>query len=119
MHLSSVTVTLEVSDVAEGQRWYGDLLGEMEQIRPVDGIWECEVHQSVWLQLVSRQHGHELAHLRLGVKNLDLEHQRLTHRGIAPSEIVAHPLSEGGASIRVCYFSDPWSNRLCLYEVVA
>lgn len=92
--------------------WYSALLGETKTIQPVPHVFEFEVRTGFWLQLIEDpvlKTGDGA--LRFGVNDIEMEKRRLISVGIQTGEIQEIP-----GVIRLCRFTDPFGNKLSLYQ---
>jgi hypothetical protein len=90
------------------------LLDTGPDIEPVEGIVEFEVREGIWLQLFEGRGGSGKAVLGLGVRNVDAARERLVAMDIPVGEVERIP-----GVIASCDLTDPWGNRLSLYQVLA
>ena len=111
--VSGVTVQIHVSDLAAGVRFYRALLGRGPDVAPHEDFKEWELSPGAWLQLAEGDG--PLPHpLRLGVDDLHRSRQAVLALGVACQEPEHIP---GLAAW--CDFSDPWGNRLGLFQDLA
>jgi catechol 2,3-dioxygenase-like lactoylglutathione lyase family enzyme len=111
---TSVTVGIPVGDLREAIRWYGRVLDTRPDIEPVEGVVELEVRDGFWLQLFEEGSGSGEAMIRFGVGDIDAARERLAGLGIEVGRVERVP-----GVIAFCDFSDPWGNRLSLYQVLS
>jgi hypothetical protein len=111
---TSVTIGMPVGRMDEAIGWYRRLLGTGPDIEPVEGIVEFEVREGFWLQLSEGRGGSGGAVLSLGVRNVDAARERLVGMEIPVGEVERIP-----GVIAFCDLTDPWGNRLSLYQVLA
>jgi len=118
LKVTSVTIGLPVASTAAALNWYQRLFGPTPQINPAPGVSEMEINPGAWLQFMDPS-GEEIpAHvLRVGVKNLTEEFERLERMGIAFEPMLTFALPAHGV-LKLAYVDDPDGNRLCLYEVI-
>jgi predicted enzyme related to lactoylglutathione lyase len=109
----SVTVGLAVSDLVGAAAWYGRLLGREVDLSPADGVAEFRIVAGCWLQLYEGTGGGEGA-FRFGVADIEGARSRLLELGVAVS-----PVEEVPGVIAYCEFTDPYGNRLSLYQELA
>lgn len=96
-----------------GQSWYETLLRRKPDVVPHEGFAEWELLPGCWLQIAEGIPAEGSGPLRLGVNDLDGERKRIIQKlQVDPFEI--HSRSE--VPVRWASFSDPWGNRLGLFE---
>ena len=110
---TSITVSVEVGNLQEGTEWYGQLLMAGPDIEPVEGVLEYKVRSGFWLQISEGGRNSGGAVVRLGVKDLKAECNRLLAAGVPVDEIV-----QIDGVIAFADFQDPWGNQLSLYQVL-
>ncbi len=108
---ASTTISFPVTDVERSTQWYKQLLGEVESFAPAEGMIEFQLNELTWLQLFEGPISLGTI-LRLEVKDLKLEHQRLTDLGmlLSPIELVPNVVSYFD-------FKDPDGNQLSFYKL--
>jgi len=114
MELTSITIGVPVSDMAKAKTWYIILLGATKTIQPVPNVFEFEISKGFWLQLIedpALKAGDGT--LRFGVKDIEAEKSRLAIAGISVGKIQEVP-----GVIRLCRFTDPFGNKLSLYQEI-
>jgi hypothetical protein len=111
---TSVTIGMPVGRMDEAVNWYAELLDTGPDIEPVEGIVEFEVREGIWLQLFEGRGGSGKAVLGFGVRNVDAARERLVGMDIPVGEVERIP-----GVIAFCDLTDPWGNRLSLYQVLA
>ncbi|MEH7223440.1 VOC family protein [Bacillus sp. JJ1566] len=108
-----MTFQFRVRDISNGQKWYETLLQKKPDFIPHDGFAEWEILPGCWLQIAEGIPSVGSGPLRLGVDNLENERERLTRDlQIEPFEI--HSRKE--VPVKWATFSDPWGNRIGLFE---
>ena len=115
MEITSATIGIPVSDLAQAQRWYEAVfeLGGPDA-QPIEGIVEYRVGD-VWLQLSEHDaRGSGGVVLRFGVDDVSAQHRRLAELDVDVSPIVH---VEGA----VDFFDvlDPGGTMLSFYTVVS
>jgi predicted enzyme related to lactoylglutathione lyase len=114
--IHGLTVAVQVGDTAEALSFYARVLGRGPDYAAHDDFHEWEICQRAWLQVSS---GHEIptptsARLRFEVADIAAEIERLRRFGVELDEPTTLP--------RVAVFTDftdPWGNRLGLYQDLA
>ena len=114
MKISSVTVGLPVTDLNRAIDWYRQLLGELEEISPAEGIWEICVTSSFTLQLFELD-CKESSSKNVGFETSDikLSHKLVLSLGVEVGEIETVP-----EAVHYFEFSDPFGNLLSFYQFV-
>ncbi|WP_407270338.1 VOC family protein [Radiobacillus sp. PE A8.2] len=108
-----MTIQFRVSNFNEAREWYQTLLNKDADFVPHEGFAEWEVIPGCWLQIAEGESAMGSGPLRLGVTNLEETRGRLIHHlQVEPFEI--HERAE--VPVRWATFSDPWGNRLGLFE---
>jgi len=115
MKISSVTVSLPVSNLTKAIDWYRQLLGELEEISPAEGIWEAFVTPSFTLQLFEMD-AEEKSLKTIGFESGDIEasHKLASGLGVEVGDIETVP-----DTVSYFEFSDPFGNLLSFYQVLA
>lgn len=108
-----LTIQVRVTDFKEGRQWYETLLNKKPDYIPHDGFAEWEIIPGCWLQVAEGIPSEASGPLRLGVTNIIAERDRLVKEvGIDEFEIY----SREEVSAKWGTFTDPWGNRLGLFE---
>ncbi|MFG6494949.1 VOC family protein [Fictibacillus sp. UD] len=108
-----MTVQVRVANMTEGQRYYETLLNRPPDFNPHDGFAEWELLPNCWLQVAEGTSTEGNGPIRLGVMDLDGERTRLIKDlNIEHFEI----FERDEVPVRWATFSDPWGNRLGLFE---
>ncbi|AGX04604.1 MULTISPECIES: VOC family protein [Bacillus] len=108
-----MTTQLRVADFKRGEAWYTILLKRAPDFIPHKGFAEWELVPGSWLQLASGNTAEGSGPIRLGVKNIEAERQRLM------DELMIEPFliqSRSGVPVKWGTFTDPWGNLLGLFE---
>lgn len=114
MKISSVTVGLPVTNLAQAIDWYRQLLGELEELNPAEGVWEVCVTPSFTLQLFELE-SEEISSKNVGFETSDIEvsHKLVLGLGVMAGEIETVP-----NAVRYFEFSDPFGNLLSFYQLL-
>jgi catechol 2,3-dioxygenase-like lactoylglutathione lyase family enzyme len=108
-----MTIQIRVTDFEKGLHWYQLLLGKEPDFIPHDGFAEWELVPSCWLQLAKGTPAEGSGPLRFGVTNIEETKGRLVHElGVENFEVY----SRKEVPVQWCTFSDPWGNRIGLFE---
>lgn len=108
-----MTIQFRVSNIMEGQAWYETLLSKKPDFIPHEGFAEWELIPSCWLQVAEGTLTEGNGPLRLGVTNIEAERERLVQQlKIDRFEINSRP----EVPVKWGTFTDPWGNRLGLFE---
>ncbi|GGB63753.1 VOC family protein [Fictibacillus barbaricus] len=108
-----MTVQVRVSDMNKGQQFYEALLNRAPDSTPHEGFAEWELIPNCWLQVAEGAPAEGNGPIRLGVVDLHDERRRLVdHLNVEPFEI----FEREEVPVRWATFSDPWGNRLGLFE---
>lgn len=115
---SGLTVQLWVTDGSAGRAWYERLFGRPPDFTPFGNDTFCEwvFPPGYWeIHIVEGEHpGAQVAPLRFGVADIDAARDQVAGLGIGPDAIEELP-----GVVRWCNFTDPWGNRLGLYQDLA
>lgn len=111
MDITSITISLSVDNLAKAAAWYEQVFGIQKHLQPAKGIVEFQVG-SLLLQLFEGRQAVSDTALRLGVADLEKEHQRLYGLGIQTEAITDVP-----GVIRYFDFVDPFGNGLSFYTM--
>lgn len=107
-----ITVQVCVANVGEGQVWY-ELLLERRPDYIHEGFAEWELLPGCWLQVAEGTPVEGNGPVRLGVSDIDSERNRV----IKELNVDAFDIEErDGVPVKWGTFSDPWGNRIGLYE---
>jgi len=110
----SMTVGIPVPDLQRAVEWYRRLLGEVAEINPAPGVWEFQITQTAWLQLLEGQPGSPGgAVVRFETENIEASRASAASLGVEVGEIRTVP-----EAVRYFEFCDPFGNRLSFYETV-
>ncbi|ANC76220.1 VOC family protein [Fictibacillus phosphorivorans] len=108
-----MTVQVRVSNMEDGQKYYETLLNRQPDFTPHEGFAEWELLPNCWLQVAEGDPAVGTGPLRLGVVDLDAERKRLMDiLHVEYFEIYERV----EVPVRWATFSDPWGNRLGLFE---
>lgn len=111
-----MTVQIRVPDMKEGQKWYETLLNRKPDFIPHEGFAEWELIPGCWLQVAEGTPSNGSGPIRLGV--VDIEETR--ERVVRELKVEQFELcSREDVPVRWGTFSDPWGNRLGLFEYVS
>lgn len=108
---ASSTMCLPVSNLEESIQWYKQLLGEVENFSPAEGVMEFKLNDQTWLQLFEGTQSTGSI-LRLEVEDIRRQHKRLEKLGVksTPIELVPDVVSYFD-------FEDPDGNQLSFYKL--
>lgn len=114
MDINNSTVGVPVKNMKEAKSWYSTFLGDRKTIQPVPKIFEYEISNGFWLQLIedeSLKPGDGA--IRFGVTDIKAEQARIKSQGLKISEIQEIP-----GVIFLCRLTDPFGNNLSLYQEI-
>lgn len=112
--IKSATVGLPVTDLNRAIDWYRQLLGELEEISPVEGVWEVRVTPSFWLQLFELETDESSSKVvRFETSDIELSHKLVLSLDIDSGQIETVP-----EAVRYFEFRDPFGNLLSFYELL-
>lgn len=115
LHITEMTIQVRVTDFDEGLKFYERLLRRAPDFIPHEDFAEWELLPKCWLQLAKGSPAVGSGPLRFGVEDIEAERKRIMDDlGIEVGEIQ----SRGGVPARWCTFTDPWGNRLGLFEEI-
>ncbi|QOR67898.1 VOC family protein [Cytobacillus suaedae] len=110
-----MTVQVRVSSMIEGQKWYKTLLNRKPDFVPHEGFAEWELFPGCWLQVAEGTPSEGSGPIRLGVKDINVERDRLVSElGIERFEINGRK----EVPVKWATFSDPWGNMIGFFEYV-
>ena len=110
-----MTYQVRVTDIEEGHNWYQSFLQKAPDFIPHNGFLEWEVVPGCWLQVAEGKTAPGSGPLRFAVKDLAAEKARLTGKlKVEDFEI----FSREEVPVKWCTFSDPWGNRIGLFEYI-
>ncbi|WP_042144472.1 VOC family protein [Paucisalibacillus sp. EB02] len=108
-----MTIQIRVTDFEKGLQWYQLLLDKEPDFIPHAGFAEWELIPGSWLQLAEGIPTEGSGPIRLGVQNIEEIRGRLMNElGLEGFEI----FSRAEVPVKWCTFSDPWGNRIGLFE---
>ncbi len=114
MKINSITIGLPVTDLNRAVEWYRKLLGELEEVSPMEGIIEMKVMPSFWLQLFEVETKESSSKsLNLETENIELSHELVLSLGRDAGQIETVP-----ETIHYFEFSDPFGNLLSFYQLL-
>jgi glyoxylase I family protein len=119
-NITSITVGLPSTDLERSTAWYLKLFGTIPQLNPAPGVVEFQILDQIWLQVMDGLGQERPGYvLRVGVDDIEAQCALLRQRGVEVGFITEIPISEGGATIALCYLDDPDGNKICFYQVKA
>lgn len=108
-----MTVQFRAADFEEAGRWYETLLKRKPDFTPHEGFAEWELLPGCWLQVAEGEPAEGSGPLRLAVADIEAEKERLMSLlDIEDFEV----FTRDGVPVRWGTFSDPWGNRLGMFE---
>ncbi|KYP79543.1 VOC family protein [Ferroacidibacillus organovorans] len=108
-----MTIQVRVSDFEKGLNWYKTLLRKEPDFVPHEGFAEWELIPGSWLQVAEGNPTQGNGPLRLGVTDIESERERVMKElGVELFEVY----SREEVPVKWGSFSDPWGNRLGLFE---
>lgn len=110
-----MTVQIRVSDFTKGHQWYKTLLKREGELIPHDGFVEWEVISGCWLQVSEGVSAKGSGPLRLAVKDLVAERERVM-KELNVEYFDIHSREEVGA--KWATFMDPWENQIGFFEYI-
>ncbi|HEX6922413.1 MAG TPA: VOC family protein [Bacillales bacterium] len=113
LKVHEITLQVRVSDYEQGYQWYEKLFGRPAEFIPHEDFAEWEIRSGCWLQVAKGEPAAGSGPLRLGVTDIEKERDRIVSKlGIEVSPVN----SREGVPAKWCTFTDPWKNRLGLFE---
>ena len=110
-----MTYQVRVSDIKEGLKWYGTFLNRSPDFIPHEGFAEWELIPGCWLQVAEGIPAAGSGPLRLAVKDITVEKNRLVRElHVDRFEI----FSREEVPVKWGTFTDPWGNQMGLFEYV-
>lgn len=110
-----MTIQVRVSDMEKGEKWYAELFQRKPDFAPHEGIAEWEMLPGSWLQLAEGPPAEGCGPLRLGVKDIEAERERvMSDLNVEHFEI--HSREE--VPVKWGTYIDPWGNRLGFFEYI-
>lgn len=108
-----MTYQIRVPDFKKGYKWYETFLKKASDFVPNEGFAEWEIVPGCWLQLAEGKPADASGPLRLAVKDILAEQERVIQDlKVKPFEIFSSP----GVPVKWGTFTDPWGNRLGFFE---
>jgi len=107
-NINSVTVGIPVTDLERAIEWYRQLLGEREEMVPMEGIWEIQLTSSFWLQLFQADaEESSLKSINIETDSIEQAHALVSSLGVEAGAIETVP-----DAVQYFEFSDPFGNLL-------
>lgn len=108
-----ITIQVRVTDMQKGQEWYTTLLNRTPDFIPHEGFAEWELIPGCWLQVAEGIPSPESGPIRLGVKDMVGERERLTSL-LGTEHFQIHEREE--VPVKWATFQDPWGNGIGMFE---
>jgi hypothetical protein len=108
-----MTYQVRVTDFERGKHWYEVLLNKAPDFVPHKDFAEWEIIPGCWLQVAKGTPAANSGPIRLGVKDLETERQRMINDLQAPYFEI-HSREE--VPVKWATFQDPWGNQLGFFE---
>jgi hypothetical protein len=110
-----MTYQVKVADYETGKQWYEVLLNKKPDFVPHEDFAEWEIMPGCWLQVAKGTPAVHSGPLRMGVKDIEAERQRLMDElHIGSFEI--HGRQE--VPVKWATFHDPWGNQLGFFQYI-
>ncbi len=114
--LKSVTIGIGVQNSKEALEWYQNLLGDIEIIEPMPGLFELKLTDTLWLQLDDTGYlavGGESTIIRFETDDIDATYEKVVKIAFDVEQI---SLVEG--LIKYFDFKDKSGNRLSFVQLL-
>ena len=114
--IKGISIGIGVKNAQEAMGWYKDLLGDVEVMEPVPGLFEIRLTDSTWLQLDDTgylEEGGGSAIIRFETENIESVHDQTQKLTSDVEEII---VVEG--VVKYFDFKDPSGNRLSFVQVL-
>jgi catechol 2,3-dioxygenase-like lactoylglutathione lyase family enzyme len=112
---AGMTIQLWVTDGTAARAWYEGLFGRPPDFTPFNGDTFCEwvFKPGYWeVHIVEKyETAPRSGPLRFGVDDVHSAREHVTRLGIDASDVEELP-----GVVKYCNFTDPWGNRLGLYQ---
>lgn len=113
MKIYEMTVQVRVTDINEGQKWYETFLNKKPDMIPHDGFVEWQIIPDCWLQVAEGEPAVGSGPIRISTTHIEAERERLVNElNVEYFEI----FSREEVPVKWATFSDPWGNRLGLFQ---
>ena len=110
-----MTYQVRVSDIKEGLKWYETFLNKSPDFIPHEGFVEWELIPGCWLQVAEGTPSEGSGPLRLAVKDITAQKNRLVRvLNVDKFEV----FSRQEVPVKWGTFTDPWGNRIGLFEYI-
>ncbi|WP_053219305.1 VOC family protein [Virgibacillus senegalensis] len=113
--IETVTFQVRVSDFDQGKKWYAEFLQKQPDFEPHQGFAEWELLPGCWLQVAEGEPAVGNGPLRVQTDSIEQERTRLLECGQV-EDFTIYFREE--VPVRWATFSDPWGNRLGLFEEI-
>ncbi|EDL65499.1 VOC family protein [Bacillus sp. SG-1] len=108
-----MTYQIRVSDFEKGKHWYETLLKKKPDFVPHEDFAEWEIIPCCWLQVTKGDPAENSGPIRLGIKNIESERQRLM-KELQTDYFEIHEREE--VPVKWATFKDPWGNQLGFFQ---
>lgn len=110
-----MTYQVRVTDIKEGQKWYEAFLNKSADFSPHEGFVEWELLPGCWLQVAEGRPAEGSGPLRLAVKDMEAQKNRLVRElNLENFEV----FSRQEVPVKWATFTDPWGNKIGLFEYI-
>lgn len=115
--IKSVSIAIGVKDSMAALNWYKQLLGDVEILEPVPGLFEIKIGDFMWLQLDDTGYldvGGGSTIIRFETKNIESAHEKTVKIAVDVEEVI---IVEG--VVKYFDFKDLDGNRLSYVEIIS
>jgi len=114
VEMKSVTLGIPVTNMESAIKWYRSLLGKVEEMNPVPGVWEFSLTPTTWLQLFEVKTSQpNPSVVRFETNNIKVSHELASKIGKDVTKIESVP-----ELVKYFDFKDPFGNSLSFYELL-
>lgn len=112
--LIGATIGLPVNNIEKAVDWYRLLIASGEEVSPVEGIWEIQLTDDLWLQLFESDNLQK-SPTSLNFETADIEQ---SHELVSTLHVEVGNIETVPEAVKYFEFSDPFGNNLSFYQTL-
>lgn len=114
--IKSVSIGIGVKDASEALNWYKQLLGDVEIMEPVPGLFEIKLGDALWLQL------DDTGYLEIGggstIIRFETDDIETAYKKVIEVGFDVEPVSIVEGVVKYFDFKDLYGNRLSYVQIL-